>query len=53
MEDAQTLRRAGCDWQSAMACWAAGDRQTAAELAALSLIDEPSNLYALLLSQQK
>lgn len=53
MEDAQTLRRAGCDWQSAMACWAAGDRQTAAELAALSLIDEPSNLYALLLNQQK
>ena len=29
MEDAQTLRRAGCDWQSAMACWAAGDRMRA------------------------
>ena len=53
MEDAQTLRRAGCDWQSAMACWAAGDTQTAAELAALSLMGEPSNLYALLLSRQK
>lgn len=53
MEDAQTC--AGPD-ATGSPPWPAGRRATGrrpAELAALSLIGEPSNLYALLLSQQK
>ncbi len=46
MEDAKTLRKAGVNWQSAMAYFAAGDRQTAAQLAQKSLDGEPANLYA-------
>ena len=51
MEDARTLRKAGCSWQSAMAHWAAGDKAKAAELAAQSLRGEPANLYAGLIAK--
>ncbi|MBR3874126.1 MAG: DUF5107 domain-containing protein [Clostridia bacterium] len=51
MEDAKTLRKAGCSWQSAMAHWAAGDKAKAAELAVQSLRGEPANLYAGLIAK--
>ena len=46
MEDARALRRAGTDWQRAMARFAAGDLPAAAALAASSLRNDPANLYA-------
>ena len=46
MEDAPTLRLAGCRYQLAMAHLAAGEEEEAANLAALSLMGEPTNLYA-------
>ena len=50
MEPAETLRRAGCDWQTAMACWASGDVTHAAVLAKAALAGEPANLYAMLIA---
>ena len=50
MEPAETLRRAGCDWQTAMACWASGDVTHAAVLAKAALAGEPANLYATLIA---
>ena len=50
MEPAEKLRRAGCDWQKAMACWASGDAVRAAELAKAALAGEPANLYATLIA---
>lgn len=49
MEDAGRLRAARADWQRAMACFAAGDRQAARALAQKSLQKDPTNLYATLL----
>jgi tetratricopeptide (TPR) repeat protein len=48
-EPAQVLRKAACDWQLAMVCFAAGELSKARELAAASLKGEPTNLYARLL----
>ena len=50
MEPAEKLRRASCDWQKAMACWASGDTARAAELARDALAGEPANLYATLIA---
>lgn len=49
MEDAARVRRAGCDWQMAMARFAAGDVEGARELAERAIEDEPENLYAALM----
>lgn len=51
-EPAETLRKAACDWQLAMAHWAAGDAEKAGKLAAASLKGEPTNLYARLLVKE-
>ena len=52
MENAASLRRAACLWQNAMVRWAAGEVHAAAQLARESLRDEPSNLYARLISME-
>ena len=49
MEDARTLREGGALWQKAMAAFAAGNAEKAAEYAGASLEKEPANLYAGLL----
>ncbi len=51
-ETAAVLRGAYCDWQLAMARWAAGDQADATRLAAASLRGEPTNLYARLLHKE-
>ncbi len=49
MEDAKRLRKAGADWQRAMAYFACGDAAAASELARKSLENDPANLYATLI----
>ena len=53
MENPKVLRKAGCDWQTAMAHFATGNKQLAAAFAASSLKGEPANLYAGLIAQGK
>ena len=49
MDDARALREGGALWQKAMAAFAAGNEEKAAEYAKASLQKEPANLYAGLL----
>ncbi len=49
-EPAHVLRAAACDWQLAMAEYAAGNLSGAASFAARSLAGEPFNLYARLMA---
>lgn len=50
MEDAKRVRKAACDWQRAMAHFAAGNTGGASKLASQALENDPANLYATLLS---
>ncbi|MCR4883002.1 MAG: DUF5107 domain-containing protein [Clostridiales bacterium] len=49
MEEPSLLRRAICDWQRAMAYFAAGDLRSASAFASRALDNDPVNLYATLL----
>ena len=51
MEDPAAQRAAACLWQEAMARFALGERDKAAELAEKSLEKDPLNLYAVLMAR--
>jgi tetratricopeptide (TPR) repeat protein len=51
MEDADQQRQAAVTWQLAVIHWAAGDNESAKNLAQRSLMGEPTNLYARLLAE--